>query len=221
MAGPQGFRQRLQPRSPQAQINRFNTQVRQDPNFIYQTRSPAGNQYDQRDFSTVDSRMTQGIRQRQVNDGPIDFKQMAFENSYFIDPRTQQKFGHSWAEGPSGWLEEREIYPDGSGYRSYYDKEGNYSEYPIQLKGPQTWNYDPGNSGIMGLEMADASDYIDKMKEGYQKIEPYLPDVDFQDKSIGHEWNTPLWGGNLGIGGEYDIDEDEYNLGVNWGTTFG
>ena len=216
MAGPQGFRQRLQPRSPQAQINRFNTQVRQDPNFIYQTRSPAGNQYDQRDFSTVDSRMTQGIRQRQVNDGPIDFKQMAFENSYFIDPRTQQKFGHSWAEGPSGWLEEREIYPDGSGYRSYYDKEGNYSEYPIQLKGPQTWNYDPGNSGIMGLEMADASDYIDKMKEGYQKIEPYLPDVDFQDKSIGHEWNTPLWGGNLGIGGEYDIDDDQYKAGINW-----
>ena len=33
MAGPQ-HRPKLQPRSPQAQINRFNTQVRQDPNFI-------------------------------------------------------------------------------------------------------------------------------------------------------------------------------------------
>ena len=151
MAGPQGFRQRLQPRSPQAQINRFNTQVRQDPDFIYQTRSPAGNQYDQRDFSTVDSRMTQGIRQRQVNDGPIDFKQMAFENSYFTNPRTQQKFGKSMAEGPGGWLESRHIYPDASGYGSSYDEEGNYSEYPIQLKGPQTWNYDPGSLGIMRL----------------------------------------------------------------------
>ena len=79
----------------------------------------------------------------------------------------------------------------------------------------------PDQSGIMGLEMTDASDYIDKMKEGYQKIEPYIPDVDWQDQSIGHEWSTPLWGGTLGIGGEYDLDDDDYQLGINWGTTFG
>ena len=143
MAGPQ-YKQKLQP-------NRFNTQARQDPNFIYQTHSPAGNQYDQRNFNTVDINMTEGIRERRVNNGPIDNKTMAFENTYFTNPRTQQKFGHSWAEGPSGWLEEREIYPDASGYGSYYDEEGNYSEYPIQLKGPQTWNYDPGSLGIMRL----------------------------------------------------------------------
>jgi len=219
MAGPQGFRQRSHPRSQEAQINRFKTQVRQDPNFIYQSHSPAGNQYDMRDFSTYTGQSTKGIgRHRQVNDGPIDFKQMAFENSYFTNPITGQKFGKSMAEGPGGWLESRHIYPDASGYGSSYDEEGNYSEYPIQLKGPQTWNYDPGNSGIMGLEMADASDYIDKMKEGYQKIEPYLPDVDWQDKSIGYEYNKPLWGGNLGIGGEYDVDDDEYNVGINWTT---
>ena len=68
----------------------------------------------------------------------------------------------------------------------------------------------------MGLEIADATDYMNKMKEGYKKIDPYLPDVDWQDKSIGHEWNKPLWGGNLNIGGEYDFDDDQYKAGINW-----
>ena len=221
MAGPKGFRQRLQPRSMQANINSFKNQIRRDPDSRYRTHSPAGNQYDIRRFNVVDSNMTQGIRERRVNDVPIDSKTMAFKNTYFTNPTTGNKFGDSMAEGPSGWVETRHIYPDASGYGSYYDEEGNYSEYPIQLKGPQTWNYDPGNQGIMGLEMADATDYMNKMKEGYQKIDPYLPDVDWQNKSVGHEWNTPLWGGNLNIGGEYDFDDDDYQLGINWGTTFG
>ena len=70
-------------------------------------------------------------------------------------------------------------------------------------------------------ELKELADYIDKMKEGYQKIEPYIPDVDWQDQSIGHEWNKPLWGGTLGVEGEYDLDDDDYQLGINWGTTFG
>ena len=77
------------------------------------------------------------------------------------------------------------------------------------------WQW-PENQGIMGLEMADASDYMDRIQEGYKKIEPYLPDVDLEDKKIGHEWNTPLWGGTLGIEGEYDIDDDQYKAGINW-----
>ena len=217
---PPRDRQKLQPRSMQANINRFNTQARQDPNFVYQTRSPAGNQYDQRDFSIVDLNRTQGIRERRVNDGPIDSKTMNFKNTYFTNPRTGQRFGDSWAEGPSGWVETRHIYPDASGYGSYYDEEGNYSEYPIQLKGPQTWNYDPGNQGIMGLEMADATDYMNKMKEGYNKIKKgydFINDhVDMDENRFNYEWEKPLWGGTLGIGGEYDFDDDEYQAGINW-----
>jgi hypothetical protein len=160
MAGPK-YRKKLEPRSMQAQINSFKNQMRRDFDSRYRTHSPAGNQYDQIDFNTVDINRNEGIRERQFNDGSIDSRTMGFENTYFIDPRTGQKFGHSWAEGPSGWLEEREIYPDGSGYGSYYDEEGNYSEYPIQLKGPQTWNYDPGSSGIMGLQTANSDDLME------------------------------------------------------------
>ena len=160
MAGPK-HRRKLQPRSMQANINSFNNQIRRDPNSIYRTRSPAGNQYDQRHFNIVDSSMTSGIKERQFNDGPIDSKTMAFKNTYFTNPRTGQKFGNSMAEGPSGWLESRHIYPDASGYGETWDSEGNYSGYPIQLKGPQTWNYDPGSSGIMGLQTASVDDLME------------------------------------------------------------
>ena len=215
MAGPQ-YRQKLQPRSMQANINSYKNRIRRDPDSIYRASSPAGNQYDIRRFNVVDSNMTQGIRQKQVNGGPIDLKTMAFENTYFTNPRTGHKFGDSMAEGPSGWLETRHIYPDASGYGSYYDEEGNYSEYPIQLKGPQTWNYDPADrSGIM--QMADSS-VFNTMKEGYDFINDHY---NIDDNRINYEWNKPLWGGNLNIGGEYDLDDDDYKFGINWGTTFG
>ena len=218
MAGPRGFRQRSHPRSQEAQINRFNTQVRQDPNFIYQTRSPAGNQYDQRDFSTVDSSMTQGIRQRQVNGGPIDSRTMGFENTYFTNPRTGQRFGSSVVEGPGGSLESRHIYPDASGYGSYYDKEGNYSEYPIQLKGPQTWNYDPGNSGIM-LAMSN-NPTVDKIKNMYNKVDPFVPDINIDDREIGYDYEKDLGPGTFNVGGDYDFDDNQYNFNLGYKMTF-
>jgi len=342
MAGPK-HRRKLQPRSMQANINSFNNQIRRDPDSIYRTRSPAGNQYETRRFNVVDSNTTLGTRYKGGSNQEDVLKSGYFSNSYFTNPTTGNKFGNSIAtfQGPDReWGESRHIYPDASGYGQTWDSEGNESYYPIQLKGPQTWNYDPGStwtgfnnggtvnesqrkrqwdaplarienprsnaldnyygwnssmgrdvrndpslppqfqyrdqgrtvvsgnepaftdmgrnrnvpfpqstgtpnfrppygapgqpsynewqqmiapdqSGIMGLEMADATNYMNKMKEGYKKIDPYLPDVDWQNKSIGHEWNKPLWGGNLGIGGEYDVDDDEYNVGINWGTAFG
>ena len=218
MAGPRGFRQRSQPRSQEAQINRFKTQVRQDPNFIYQARSPAGNQYDQRDFSTVDSSMTQGIRERQVNGGPIDSRTMGFENTYFTNPRTGQRFGSSVVEGPGGSLESRHIYPDASGYGSYYDEEGNYSEYPIQLKGPQTWNYDPGNSGIM-LAMSN-NPTVDKIKNMYNKVDPFVPDINIDDREIGYDYEKDLGPGTFNVGGDYDFDDNQYNFNLGYKMTF-
>jgi len=213
MAGPRGFRQRSHPRSQEAQINRFNTQVRQDPNFIYQTRSPAGNQYDQRDFSTVDSSMTQGIRQRQVNGGPIDLKTMGFENTYFTNPRTGQRFGSSVVEGPGGSLESRNIYPDASGYG---ERNGNI--YPIQLKGPQTWNYDPGNSGIM-LAMSN-NPTVDKIKNIYNRVDPFIPDIDIDDREIGYDYEKDLGPGTFNVGGDYDFDDNQYNFNLGYKMTF-
>jgi len=90
--------------------------------------------------------------------------------------------------------------------------------------GPDSfWNVkanQPDQSGIMGLEMADATDYINKMKEGYNRIKKgydFLDDhVDRDENRINYEWNKPLWGGTLGIGGEYDFDDDQYKAGINW-----
>ena len=210
MAGPRGFRQRLQPRSPEAQINRFNTQVRQDPNFIYQSHSPAGNQYDMRDFSTYTGQSTKGISQKQVNDGPIDFKHMGFENSYFTNPRTGQKYGDSMAQGPTGWLEDRRISPDASGTGSYYDEGGTQSFYPIQLKGPQTWNYDPGNSGIMQMSPAQQEEYQTADASGifnlYDQYKDKFGEYDFADNEYSYNYDMPLGPGNLNVGGSYNIE---------------
>ena len=96
----------------------------------------------------------------------------------------------------------------------------SYDQWRQQIDPMPEWQW-PEDQGIMGLEIADASDYIKEMQEGYEKIDPYLPDVNWQDQSIGHEYERPLWGGTLGIGGEYDLDDDDYQLGINWGTTFG
>ena len=171
MANPHQDRtQKLQPRSMDDQINIFNTQAAQDPDFIYQSYSPAGNQYDVRDFSTVSQRSQKGLRQRQVNDGPIDFKSHRISNSYFTNPDTGQKFGKSTAQGPEGWFETRRIHPDASGIGQLYDKEGNYSQYPIQLKGPQTWDYDPAiEEQGSRLDIYDSKDDDDITMESIMK----------------------------------------------------
>jgi len=291
MAGPQ-HRPKLQPRSMQANINRFNEQIRRDPDSRYRTHSPAGNQYDTRRFNVVDSRTTQGIRERRVNDGSIDSRTMGFKNTYFTNPTTGNKFGDSMAEGPSGWVETRHIYPDASGYGTYYDEAGNYSEYPIQLKGPQTWNYDPGfndggwnvrdrhpekvqtnappqymprpdarprpnftpgeglyrmedpslppwwgdnlgsgegtywnvradqpdQSGIM-LALSD-NPAVNRIQSIYSQVDPFLPEVNWEDKTLGYDYEKDLWGGNLSVGGEYDVDDDGYQFGINWSKSF-
>ena len=298
MAGPQ-YRPKLQPRSMQANINSFENRIRRDPDSVYRTHSPAGNQYDTRRFNVVDSRTTQGIRERRVNDGPIDSRTMGFKNTYFTNPTTGNKFGDSMAEGPSGWVETRHIYPDASGYGTYYDEAGNYSEYPIQLKGPQTWNYDPGptwtgfndggwnvrdrhpekiqtdarprpnftpspgarprpnftpgeglyrmedpslppwwgdnlgsgegtywnvradqpdQSGIM-LALSD-NPTVNRIQSIYNQVDPFLPEVNWEDKTLGYDYEKDLWGGNLNVGGEYDVDDDGYQFGINWSKSF-
>jgi hypothetical protein len=75
--------------------------------------------------------------------------------------------------------------------------------------------FQPDRSGIM--QMADLS-VFNTMKEGYDFINDHY---NIDDNRINYEWNKPLWGGNLGVGGEYDFDDDDYRLGINWGTTWG
>ena len=67
------------------------------------------------------------------------------------------------------------------------------------------------------LAMAN-SPAVNKMKNIYNQVDPFFPDVDPIDQQIGYDFNKNLWGGTLGFGGGYDMDDDEYNAYINWGT---
>ena len=55
--------------------------------------------------------------------------------------------------------------------------------------------------------------------EGYEKVEPYLPDVDVRNKRIGYDYERPMGPGIFSFGGEYDIDDNQY--GLDFGYKFG
>ena len=77
---------------------------------------------------------------------------------------------------------------------------------------------DRNNSGLM-LAMAN-SPAVNKMKNIYNQVDPFFPDVDPIDQQIGYDFNKNLWGGNLGFGGGYDMEDDAYNAYINWGTNW-
>jgi hypothetical protein len=45
---------------------------------------------------------------------------------------------------------------------------------------------------------------------------PYVPDINVGDKTIGYNLDKKFFGGDLDIGGEYDFDDDYYRLGFNF-----
>jgi len=71
------------------------------------------------------------------------------------------------------------------------------------------------NSGVM-LALAN-SPAVNKMKNIYNQVDPFFPEIDIDDQRIGYDFNKNLWGGTLGFGGGYDMD-DEYSAYINWGT---
>ena len=77
---------------------------------------------------------------------------------------------------------------------------------------------DRNNSGLM-LAMAN-SPAVNKMKNIYSQVDPFFPNVDPGDQQIGYDFNKNLWGGTLGFGGGYDIDDEDYNAYINWGTNW-
>ena len=56
--------------------------------------------------------------------------------------------------------------------------------------------------------------------KGYDKVEPYLPDVDIGDKSIGYDYERPMGPGIFSVGGEYDFDDNEYGLDLGYKFSF-
>ena len=78
------------------------------------------------------------------------------------------------------------------------------------VRADQPWQ----DSGVM-LAMAN-SPAVNKMKNIYNQVDPFFPDVDPIDQQIGYDFNKNLWGGTLGFGGGYDINDDDYNAYINW-----
>ena len=70
------------------------------------------------------------------------------------------------------------------------------------------------------VNAAKNSNVLGPIIQGYEKIEPYLPDVDIRDKSIGYDYERPVGPGLLSIGGEYDFDDNEYGLDFGYKFSF-
>ena len=82
------------------------------------------------------------------------------------------------------------------------------------VKADQPWQ----DSGVM-LALAN-SPAVNKMKNIYNQVDPFFPDIDPIDQQIGYDFDKNLWGGTLGFGGGYDTEDDAYNAYINWGTNW-
>ena len=96
-----------------------------------------------------------------------------------------------------------------------YGTDPRYKPAPMPEYGFMRSNFQPDQSGLM-LAMAN-SPAVNKMKNIYSQVDPFFPNVDIDDQQIGYDFDKNLWGGTLGFGGEYDMEDDEYNAYINWG----
>ena len=65
------------------------------------------------------------------------------------------------------------------------------------------------NSGVLG-----------PIIEGYEKINPYLPEVNLGDKKIEYQYEKPVGPGIFSLGGQYDIDDNQYGLDFGYKFSF-
>ena len=94
----------------------------------------------------------------------------------------------------------------------YQDNLGSGEGSFWNVKADQPWQ----DSGVM-LALAN-SPAINKIKNIYSQVDPFFPDIDLDDQQIGYDLDKNLWGGTLGFGGGYDMEDDAYNAYINWGT---
>ena len=110
-----------------------------------------------------------------------------------------------------------------------YNRRGLVDPYPDKRKSMfnpsmmEAMNLQPYNKKLPGImQVADNSiaNTFNKIKEGYQQVEPYLPDVDIGDKSIGYDYERPMGSGVFSLGGEYDFDDNQYGLDFGYKFSF-
>jgi len=88
--------------------------------------------------------------------------------------------------------------------------------------GPDSfWNVKANQLDQSGIMLALANNpAVNRIQSIYKQIDPFLPEVDLDNQRIGYNINRDLWGGNLNIGGLYDVDDENYNLGIHWGSNW-
>ena len=73
-------------------------------------------------------------------------------------------------------------------------------------------------SGIM-LALSN-NPMVNRIQSIYNQADPFIPEIDLRNQTFGYDINRDLWGGNLNVGGEYDVDDDGYQFGINWSKSF-
>ena len=70
------------------------------------------------------------------------------------------------------------------------------------------------NRGVMGA-MAN-NPMIQQAKNLYNKIDPWIPDLDVGGNNLGYSFEKPLLGGTLGYGMDYGWDDEDIGAFINW-----
>ena len=93
---------------------------------------------------------------------------------------------------------------------------------PEYFREPAPYNPDvkPGYfpTGIM-LAMKD-NPTINKIKNIYNRIDPFVPNIDIDDREIGYNYEKDLGPGIFNVGGDYDFDDNGYNFNLGYKMTF-
>ena len=106
---------------------------------------------------------------------------------------------------------------------------GGKGPYPV-LNQPNPWDrrhslheMSPGwleassprnNTGVMAAMAGNPM--VNKAKDFYNIFDPWIPNMDIGDSTVGYEFEKPILGGTLGYGFDYDWDDENVGAFFNW-----
>jgi len=105
-----------------------------------------------------------------------------------------------------------------------YNSRGVVDPYPDKRKTMfdpsmlQAMNLQPNQSGIM-LALAN-NPTMNRIQNIYNKVNPFIPNIDIDDREIGYDYEKDLGPGTFNIGGDYDFDDNQYGLNIGYKMTF-
>ena len=155
--------------------------------------------YDPSTYTQLSNRLDENIRYR-GSEGD------SWLRDYWTarNPNTNQKMTESLVYHGPDMISNRFVEPSGQ-WKDYATGEEG------QLKGPQTWDYDPSSGGMMSLTNSPG---VNRIKSIYNQIDPFLPNIDMDDQTFGYDFNFPLLGGDWRFDVERDIEDDEWGAGI-------